>query len=823
MQQDATLSLVNNSPNPDYIKTEGLFIKSYAVRIPALSADKPRALFAPLQFPVLYKKPGALTDPLPEGNFDQIFIEAAEYDDGFCKIVHSFQPHSQNFLLEESDGFHPVKESGIRLGWDDEQILIWYMRQMMEDGNIGGGKRIDAPLGVIGYKIDVREKGNETWESLNAVQNKIPLKVDQIILGDIKKELSYQVYPSQVDGDKSKNYWLPMYFANWNGKSMVLPDEDAISIYQLDQPLKPDPGINVTGTPENGLSKTFEAINNNTRLHYGKIYEFRIRMSDLTGGGPDIEHTAVNGGENPVTTCHFKRFVAPTTVRIQNVPPNDDEKVFEDASLKIQRPLLGYPSVVFTNKYDDPVGLLKIASGDLKGIEAFGLADPDVESVEITVEVQTLKMDNLLSVSGKESYIKYYTTYRNFHAEYDHVLEIPIDYKNCPVLRFGDSSDLGDLGFTEAEINGMSTLPLPSSRTIRLTLRAVCKEKDGYYGLEKPDKEFNTRFGSTRYVMLYQAAQDERNLFAPTSPAKRLKGIYLQPDPPPPSFDGIFTNIYLGKQVEKLPDMIQRLAKTLELDNNDLTLVGKKGERVQFGCSNQIRHTLSPDRSSLTFASKGDLMNHWLCSITLQIKRDWTWDALEDRSFTITRKKFFKKDAVNGIPPEIKEIGSIELRKTISFNALLKPDRDDTTILFIDAVEPKSTSGAPDLIGVEYTITTHFKNGHASQKDEEVTLQLELPVTNNPAQVPKIASAGIALSPYVRNEKYSSTEARTRYLWIEFEEPIKDPNDHYFARILGYAPDQLLSNNALSLLIAPEEPSLPIDPEYIRIITPEQP
>ena len=822
-QQDATTSLVNNSANDDFIKTDGLFIKNYAARIPALTLGNPRSLFAALHFPVLYKKPAAITDPVPEGNFDNIFIEAADYDDGFCKILHSFQPHSQNFLLEESDGFHPLKETGIRLGWDDEQILIWYMRQMMEEESIGGGKRIDAPLGISGYKVDVREKGSANWESLNMVQNKIPLKINEIPLGDIARELSYQVYPSQVDGDSNKSYWLPMYFANWNGKSMVLPDDEAIQIYQNDQPLKPDPGINVTGTPENGLSKTFEQVGITTKLLYGKIYDFRIRMSDLTGGGPETKDTPVNGGESPETTCHFKRYVAPTTLRVQNVPANDDSKVFEDNSLKIQRPLLGYPSVVFTNQYADPVSLLKKASQDLAGIEAFGLADPDVESVEITVEVQTLQMDNLLSVSGKEAYIKFYTTYRKFHAGFDDVLDVPIEFKDSPALHFGDTSNLGDLGFTEAEINAMDSLPLPTSRNIRLTLRAVCTERDGYYGLESTDKDYNTRFGSTRYVMLYKASSDEQNLFAPTTAAKRLKGIYLQPDPQPAAFDGDFLNAFIGKQVEKLPDMVQRLAQTLELDSNKLTLVGKKGERVQFGCSNRIRHTLSPDHSSITFASKGDLMNHWLCCITLQINRDWTWDALEARSFTITRSKAYKKDGPDGIPPEISEVGTVELRKTISFNGLQNPDRDDTTIIFIDAVEPKKISGYPDLIELEYTINTFFKPGHAAQKEEPLLLQLELPVTNNPAQVPKIASVGIALSPYQRNEKYSSTEPRTRHLWIEFNEPIKDPNDAFFARVLAYSPDQLLSNNAPELLKPPEEPSLPLDPEFIRVITFDQP
>ncbi|MEO8399158.1 MAG: hypothetical protein ABI550_04995, partial [Ignavibacteriaceae bacterium] len=246
--------------------------------------------------------------------------------------------------------------------------------------------------------------------------------------------------------------------------------------------------------------------------------------------------------------------------------------------------------------------------------------------------------------------------------------------------------------------------------------------------------------------------------------------------------------------------------------------VGKKGERVQFGCSNRIRHTLAPDNSSITFASKADLMHHWLCCLTLQIDRDWTWDALEDRSFVITRNKKFKEDE----DIETLEVGDIEVKKTISINAQQNPNRSRTTIIFIDAVEPKNDPKFPDLIEVDYTIETKFKPDHADEKDDPLTLSIELPVTNVPEQLPKIASAGLALSPYIRNEKYSSTEPRTRFLWIEFEEPIKDPNDIYFARVLGYSPDQLLSNNNPELLVPPDEPSLPIDPEYIRVITPGQ-
>jgi hypothetical protein len=124
----------------------------------------------------------------------------------------------------------------------------------------------------------------------------------------------------------------------------------------------------------------------------------------------------------------------------------------------------------------------------------------------------------------------------------------------------------------------------------------------------------------------------------------------------------------------------------------------------------------------------------------------------------------------------------------------------------------------PDTIEVSYALVPTFKPGHAGQRDPEEELSLSLPITTPPAQIPRIVSAGIALSPYQRNEKYSATGPRRRHLWIELAEPVKDPQDTFFARMLAYAPDQLISNNHPELFVAPEEPALPIDPETIRVV-----
>ena len=87
-------------------------------------------------------------------------------------------------------------------------------------------------------------------------------------------------------------------------------------------------------------------------------------------------------------------------------------------------------------------------------------------------------------------------------------------------------------------------------------------------------------------------------------------------------------------------------------------------------------------------------------------------------------------------------------------------------------------------------------------------LTLELPVTTPPAQVPQIVSAGLALSEYTRNDTYSATEPRRRSLWLELDQPPADPNDTYFIRLLGYAPDPLLSDDRIETFVPPEESPL---------------
>ncbi len=843
---------VDLAADSDYLQqqqTDHAFIRSYAARIPALTLNNRRTMFAPLLFPVLFKPNAADPDPSPDGNFDRLLIEASEFNDGFAKIVHARQPVSRQLLDEQNENGHPVKDIGIQFGWEDETILEWYLRQLAADASVSNpDKRLDVPLGVFGYAIDVRETANpaQQWESLNQVSSRAPLSVaippnDTIVLGGFTGELPYQVYPMQLDGEAGGDYWLPMYFANWNGHSMVLPDPDASRVYRTDAAdLKADPengstGTGVTGPAQDRLNQIYEAAPVNTNLRYGRQYDFRVRMRDLSGGGPAPDAVPAIESPSSIARCRFKRYVAPNQPRIQNLPVNTDAAADVD-SLTVQRPLLGYPAVIYTDKYSDPVTRLRTASENMEGVEAFGIPDPDVDRIEISVEVETLKLDNLMSLSGKDNYVHLYTTRRPFPAigtddDYDAVLQIPIEYRDVKVLHTGQEQNLQADFNLDDDIDNLAGIFLPTARNVRVTLRAVCEEKasdDEYYGsLDPANRDRDSRYGHTVEILLYRPSTDERDLFVDSAPSERLRGIYLQPDAPV-VFDGKITTLLFGKEVVKPPDMIQRLAKELNLENTGLTLVAPKGERVQFGCSSRIRHTLAPDNSSLTFSSKGDIAHHWLCCVQLTIDRDWTWHGLEDRAFVIVRIQHFTNDAAS--ETEEKTVGDMEIRRAASFESLHSPKRNYTRLVFIDAVEPKNERMQPpphqqeprfpDTIDVSYRITTHFKQDHAAQRDGETAQEIRLPITTTPSQVPRIASAGIALSPYIRNDRYSATEPRQRFLWIEFEEPVRDPNDTYFARMLVYAPDQLISNNSPELLQAPQDPSLPIDPEEIRIVMP---
>ena len=83
-----------------------------------------------------------------------------------------------------------------------------------------------------------------------------------------------------------------------------------------------------------------QPVKDKVKLKYGNTYAFRVRLSDISGGGPGPGTTSVNRGEHKIAIQKFKRFVAPQ-------PPAINAAV-DQQSMIIERPRLNYPAILFT-------------------------------------------------------------------------------------------------------------------------------------------------------------------------------------------------------------------------------------------------------------------------------------------------------------------------------------------------------------------------------------------------------------------------------------------------------------------------------------------
>ncbi|MDR4498702.1 MAG: hypothetical protein MRK02_12410 [Candidatus Scalindua sp.] len=794
-------------PSPDYYKEGGWLyielagesdyheqallspklIKKYAARIPKLTT--PRVVFAPVQF---------LVSDVPQaGNFDPLFIEAADFDDGFANIVHCTQPQKANLILEpDQDGLPPVKDFGIRIGWEDEQVLDWHNRLLRRPDYLPpaapptpGNELIDAPLGVLAYRIDVRDVNapDDQWHSLNRAQGAI--KIGDIQVGFFNGELGIEVVPTQMDGFREGEFWLPSYFTQWDGHSVVLRNDQVAELFGL-----------------HGTARNYQPVGvEEVLLRYGNIYEFRIRMSDMTGGGPgESDHPNVII-PSQTASCRFRRFVPPARVRIPSIdnvePPGEEEEpVNPPGSYTIFRPLLGYPALLYTglvNAFD----MLK-ADIDKARTERRepAFADPDVVMLEIEVAVLGLEMDHSLSPDKESPYYSLFITTRDFPVNPADPLLLEVEFVDASVIKFGDPANLGDFPLTDE--NG--PLILPTARNIRITVTPVCKPDATlkYFGSDA------VRYGRPSEIYTRAHSKDEAQLFIQDIPAKQLKAILLQPDHLPDKNLEAQMNLS-GKKEQSAGNLMSRFANALDLDTQGMTLMAKPGQRVVFGCAKEIRHIVSPEHSSITFSSKADLINQWIPTLILTINRDWSWNGLKDKSFTI------KRDG--------EVVGTVELIRTANETALQNPDRTKTIIIFFDAVDPKPDNDRlPRPITLKYEVETNLVHTPVMGQPETVEIDITLPVAVRPAQVPKLVSAGIALSPYERDDNgYSWSRTRKKMLWFEFEEPVLDGKDNYFVFVKSYAPDPLLIHSG-EAVEDPKENSPYIDPEFIRIITPGQ-
>lgn len=732
----------------DYAGVVG-FVARYAARIPPLSAAVPRPIFAPVLFPV---------DDPAAAVADDVFREAEIYDRGFAREVHGAQ---------SSEG-----GDAIQIAWDDAQLAEWLNRQVQRTPS--GELRSDTPTGVAGYRVDVRVAGDSAWTSLVRVRSTAPLALGPHTLGAFDGENLVEVVPAQLSPQQAGQFWFPSYFATWRGSSLALSDEDLVKAHA--RPELQDPSV-----PAYHLNreKVFEPVDAKAvALRYGKTYDFRVRLVDLSRGGPDWKEPLENAPETSVLTVPFKRRKRPGPIEILKRPTPERRRI------TIAKPRLGYPELLFT-----PTGTFADIDADLDAIAAdaqtpnptltreAGAPDPDVVRVAIRVDVKTLDGD-------VARYLHLYDTWREFEAA---ELRIALRFRDRPMLA----------GFPSQPNSG--PLVLPTARDIRLTFAAVGRNDPGYF------EDDAARHGVPVVVDVHADATAEAALLIPPDDVTPVRGFFFQP--PPDS---------------GVASPAERLGAELDLDSRGLTLSGRGRRRTVLACSAGLRHTLSPERSSITFASAADLVQRWVCTIQFSLARDWTWNGLMEEGIDV-RRVIHRP----GQPDQDERIGTIRLPHAIAPAAVDGVDADAraasrqaTDLVFFDAIDPKPPDGTfPTELTVDYELSPSYRGVPAPSPIQQA---IRLPVTTPPAQVPQILSAGVALSPYSRGTDYSFTEGRDRTLWFEFAEEPRDTGDAYFVRILATSPDPLLMDR-FATVPEPVEPALAIDPEWMREIAQGQP
>ena len=345
-------------------------------------------------------------------------------------------------------------------------------------------------------------------------------------------------------------------------------------------------------------------------LRYGNDYYFRVRLVDLTGGGPVSTDPAIHPGPAPVTHVRFLRHVPPKSLEVVSSPPvppfpATPPPVRAIETLAVQRPRINYPEAIFAGVDPSTFSLANLgaliqdawASG-----RAISVPDPDVDRFEVRVEARIPAHDT--GVQGTDpgdldgAFRMIYSVEVPFPAGADPAVTLNLHY----------TDGVDDISTVPAPPSGTVDLPIPTSRDIRVRLFPRAAAKPNYYGSEAVTVGL-----SSDYIVRQEAATEDA-LF-PNNPELQLQAFYFQP----------------GANIAQL------LAQQLGLQQNGFTFSGAPGERVVFGASGAIRHSVAADDGSLTFSNQTELLGQWIVVLSLDLERDWTWDGFGQPAFTFQR------------------------------------------------------------------------------------------------------------------------------------------------------------------------------------------
>jgi hypothetical protein len=161
-------------------------------------------------------------------------------------------------------------------------------------------------------------------------------------------ETGVQVFPTKINSELTTPYWLPSYFTQWYGASLVLPDDRAA---QLDESgALAEPGsygdANITKQPDQKGGLYEPLLPERTELEYGVEYGFRVRLTDLAGGGPAPNDDELNDAPSSsacVQALYRAQAVEGRTARAAHQPGLGRDAVFRRRSVQNFAPAVRLP------------------------------------------------------------------------------------------------------------------------------------------------------------------------------------------------------------------------------------------------------------------------------------------------------------------------------------------------------------------------------------------------------------------------------------------------------------------------------------------------
>jgi hypothetical protein len=218
--------------------------------------------------------------------------------------------------------------------------------------------------------------------SLQRIASVADLQLGEVVIGPYAGEQIVEVVPVQASPTRLGDFWMPPYFCIWRGSSLVLTDPD---LTQLHEGLE---GEAAASASRLGREQVFAPVGDkDTPLLYGHTYQFRVRLADLSRGGPEASAAIPDdsdGEARQVAKIAFRRHRPPGPVQVLGRPNAADPVI------RIAKPRLRHPEVLFTGAHG--FGDLQQPGGGRT--DELGLPDPDVEAVAIRVEVRALLGDH---------------------------------------------------------------------------------------------------------------------------------------------------------------------------------------------------------------------------------------------------------------------------------------------------------------------------------------------------------------------------------------------------------------------------------------------